>query len=146
MSYSDTMITFLDVEILKNVHGGLSSGLFRKSTAGNTILYASSAHPDPLVQSIPYSQYQRLRRNFSTDESFQVEANLLRQRLLSRGYSHSCLKKAFSRVITKYINKHKNIQEILEKHWRILQINPTICPHIPAHPDIAFRKAISIKR
>lgn len=35
-------ITFLDVTIFKDDQGNLSSGLFRKPTAGNTILHASS--------------------------------------------------------------------------------------------------------
>lgn len=70
MSYSATKITFLDVTIYKHEDGHLSSGLFRKPTAGNTILHASSAHPKSLICSIPFSQYLRLKRNCSTPEFF----------------------------------------------------------------------------
>lgn len=74
MSCSAAMNTFLVVKIIKNINGSH----FRKLTAGNTILHATSAHPQPLVQSIPYSQYLRLRRNCSTDDSFSLETNPLK--------------------------------------------------------------------
>lgn len=99
MSYSESVITFLDVKITKNEDGSLSSGLYRKSTAENTILHATSAHPQPLVQLFPYSQYLRLRRNCSMEEYFHVEAGLLKERLLNQGYSRMCLKKAFKRAV-----------------------------------------------
>lgn len=43
----------------------LSCKLFRKSTAGNTILHSFSFHPRPLVESIPYGQYLCIKRNCS---------------------------------------------------------------------------------
>lgn len=98
MTFNDTSITFLDLSIRKSMDGPPSSGLFRKETAGNTILHASSSHPKPLVLSIPYEQYLRLRRNCSTDIEFVCEANKLRERLIDRGYSSTCLKKAFRRA------------------------------------------------
>lgn len=164
MSFSKVMITFLDVKISKDMDGTLSSGLFRKPTAGNIILHASSAHPQPLIQQIPYSQYLRLRRNCSTETSFITEPSLLKIRLLNQGYSLTCLKKAFrrangqsrssllfstnvsknqkrptTRVITKYNNQHKLIRMSLERH-------PTLGPHILEFPTITFHRTKSIKR
>lgn len=98
MTFSDTSITFLDLNIFKSADGSLSSGLYCKETAGNTILHASSSQPEPLVLSIPYVQYLRLRRYYSKDTEFMREANSLRSHLLNRGYSSSCLKKAFKRA------------------------------------------------
>lgn len=53
----DTHIPFLDLLIIKNSNGTIGTNLYRKPTAGNTLLEASSAHPRPLVRSIPYAQY-----------------------------------------------------------------------------------------
>lgn len=168
MVFSDTSITFLDLSITKSTDGSLSSGLYRKETAGNTILHASSSHPKSLVASIPYGQYLRLRRNCSNDTDFAREANKLRERLLERGYSPTCLKKAFKRargqlrhnilfskktaptsqptirVITTYNKQHGTLKNILQKHWHLLQIDPNLKPHITATPTITYRKARSL--
>lgn len=121
----------------------LCSSLYRKVTAGNTILHASSFHPKPLVNSIPHSQYLQVRRNCSDDNTFLIEAAKLRDRLLLRGYSRTSLKKAFKRantrscqdllystkpknednslrIITKYSNQHQQIRKIVSKYWHIL--------------------------
>lgn len=87
MQYNLHNIPFLDILICKDECGLLSTNLFRKSTAGNTLLDASSSHLSSLVQSIPYSQYLRLRCNCSTEEDFWRESSLLQPRLLQRGYS-----------------------------------------------------------
>lgn len=69
MEYSESSIAFLDVTISLHSDGSISTSLYRKLTAGNTILHAASAHPHSLVQSIPFSQYLHLRRNCSSEES-----------------------------------------------------------------------------
>lgn len=146
-----------------------STGLYRKPTAGNTILHASSSHPQSLIMSITYSQYLRLRRNCSADEEFWLESNSLRNRLLERGYSPTCLKKAFRgahghlrqdllfshkkhnigtpiiRLITTYKKQHKAFRKIIEKHWHVLQIDPSLKLHIPNSPAITYKRTRSLK-
>lgn len=56
---------FLDISIFFNSDGTIDSSLYRKPLASNTILHATSSHPKSLIQSIPYSQYLRLKRNCS---------------------------------------------------------------------------------
>lgn len=87
MECSGEKITFLDLTIYKDELGNISSGLYCKPTAGDTLLHASSYHHKPLINSIPYRQYLRLKRNCSSDEDFQREALALRGRFLERGYS-----------------------------------------------------------
>lgn len=167
-TYSETSVTFLDTIITKNADGSLSSGFFRKPTAGNTILHASSAHPRPLLWAIPYSQYLRLKRNCSDQESFLCEASALRDRLLLRGYSHSILKKSFKRanghtrreilfshrkkpdncapvrMIMRFSNQHESIKSILDRFWHILYADPTLRPYLSARPSITYRRTRSL--
>ena len=98
MDHSSTEIHFLDLTVSIDEQGMIFSSLYRKPTAGNTILHAGSAHPESLVNSIPYSQYLRIRRNCSRDEDFRIHSTNLYHRLKQRGYSHRCLKRAYNRV------------------------------------------------
>lgn len=93
MECSQSSINFLDLMIYVDQESTLHSSLYRKASAGNTLLHASSAHPQPLLDSIPYSQFLRLRRNCTLNTDFHKVANELRERLLVRGYSRSLLKK-----------------------------------------------------
>ena len=170
MSSSDSQIPFLDVTLLKNPDGYISTGLYRKPTAGNTILHASSAHPTSLIGSIPYSQYLRLRRNCSTQESFLREAAGLRDRLLHRGYTKKILKRSFqrangqirshllvqsgkkspvgsdtTRLITKYHTQHQKTRGILKQFWHLLSFDPQLGPFVPKEPAITYRRACSLK-
>lgn len=65
--------TFLDLNIFKDEDNYLATDLFHKTTAGNTLLHAASAHPPALICSIPYAQYTRLQRN-CTHLDFQNQA------------------------------------------------------------------------
>lgn len=82
-------IPFLELSIIKQPDGTLGNDLYRKPTAGNTLLHATSAHPKPLVCSIPFAQYLGLRRNCTLESDFRLQANALRKRLLLRGYSRT---------------------------------------------------------
>lgn len=50
-------ISFLDVMVSVDESGDLTSNLFWKPTAGNTILRSNSVHPASLLISIQFSQY-----------------------------------------------------------------------------------------
>ncbi|XP_040178452.1 uncharacterized protein LOC120911183 [Rana temporaria] len=170
MNFSSSRIAFLDVTLLKSPDGTLSTGLFRKPIAGNTILHATSAHPSPLIKSIPYSQYLRLKRNCSTQEDFLLEAAGLRDRLLLRGYSKKNLKRSFQRanghlrsllltqtgkkssdnneavrIITKYHSQHQLTRDILKQFWHLLLIDPQLGPFVPKEPAITYRRAQSLR-
>lgn len=75
MTFHEHTITFLDVTIHKQQDGSLTSSLYRKRTSGNSILHATSFHPQLLIRSIPYSQYLRVRRNCTNDKVFKLEAD-----------------------------------------------------------------------
>lgn len=137
------------------------------STAGNSLFHATSFHPRPLLASIPYSQYLRALRNCSDDTGFKTEANILKKRLLERGYSSTCLKKAYRRALNKsrhdllntqkqhsndettqtfttYSSQHQQVKRIMNKYWHLLTMDLTLAFFVPSFPAITFRRAPSI--
>lgn len=98
-TFSSSSIAFLDLTIMINDEGDLTTNLYRKPSSGNTILHASSAHPAPLICSIPYKQYLCLRRNCSTNDNFINQADLSQNRLLARGDPRSLLRKTFNKPV-----------------------------------------------
>lgn len=82
----EELLPFLDVLIQKTQNGDISTTVFRKPTATNSLLRWESDHPVPLKKGIPQGQFLRLQRNCSTIETFKKEARDLRKRFLERGY------------------------------------------------------------
>ncbi|XP_040196442.1 uncharacterized protein LOC120929219 [Rana temporaria] len=170
MSHNQSEINFLDISIRKNPDGKINSTLFRKETAGNTILHAGSFHPEPLKRSIPFSQFLRIRRNCSLEDDFHEQCNALSLRLSSRGYTKTCLRKAFnrvkaldrrqlifktksrkvrseennSRIILGFSNEHTRIRRIITKFWPILTEDPILQNLILDRPQLTFRRADSL--
>lgn len=147
-----------------NEMGELYSTLYRKPSAGNSLLHASSSHPEQLINSIPYSQLLRIKRNCTLDEDFQKEADLLRNRLLIRGYSKTNLKKAFNRVknlnrhsliyktrqersststrvITKFNRQHAKVRTIYNIFWYLLTADQRISRFIKSYPEITYKRS-----
>lgn len=100
--------------MIKDHDGNISSSLYRKPTTNNTFLHVFSTHPRTLLNSIPYSQYLWLRRNWSTDAHFKWEVDGLRIHLEQRGYSKKVLKRAYKRAIG------SSTQDLLFGHRREL--------------------------
>lgn len=69
-SYDDSEISYLYTKVFIDSTGHLSTSLYRKSTAGNSIIRADSAHTSSLKRSILFAQYLRLRRICSYDSDF----------------------------------------------------------------------------
>ncbi|XP_077339255.1 uncharacterized protein LOC143983433 [Lithobates pipiens] len=169
MTYDTQSITFLDVIIGRTPENSIYTSLYRKSTAGNTVLHADSFHPIALKQSIPYGQYLRLCRNCSNDSLFREEAYKLQIRFLARGYSRSCLRRAFNKVVTlprkdllfskktrddpmgnlpritmRFTKQHNIIYNIIQKYWPILSDDPKIGRFVATRPSISFKRASSL--
>lgn len=169
MTSNTNQIKFLDIYIHKDTNGILTSSLYRKPTAGNGILHATSFHPNNLVRSIPFGQYLHVRCNCSDKVTFKKEANELRSRLLAQGYSKIFLKKAFRkatsktrqkllygmkdqnnnsnqiRIITSFSNQQEHFRNIVHKYWYVLALDPTVGPLLPKRPAFTFRRAISLR-
>lgn len=142
---------------------------FIESLQQATLSFTPKARiPLPWFKSIPYSQYLRLKRNYSRDSDFKIAARDLYNRLKTRGYSHTCLKKAFNRaneqnrnslifsnkqikkpdnvrVITQYSCQHQQFRCILKKFWPLLVADPTVSKHINNIPEVTFKRAPSLR-
>ncbi|CAJ0935514.1 unnamed protein product [Ranitomeya imitator] len=136
--YSQTTVDFLDLQISKLNYGSVSTDIFRKATATNSLLHFTSSHPPKLKSSIPIGQFLRARRICSDDTAFHVQARDLRQRFKNRGYPNqdisparstllskpSCKKNktcadATPRFITKFNSNWTEINQIFKKHWSV---------------------------
>lgn len=165
---SQKRVMFLDVQIGVDEWGNLFSNLYKKPSSANTILYAKSAHPKPLVHSIPYGQYLRLMRNCTREEDFQLWANELQVRLLKQGYRKMYFKKAFNRskqknrhsliqsnkqktqsqqtrLITRFSQQRPHLPEILALHWHLLTNDAIVAKYVSPKPAITCRRAKSLK-
>lgn len=91
MQHDIKSITFLDMQIFKQTDSLIKTTLYHKSTAGNTIPHTGSAHPQPVIRSMPYSQYLCLHRIFSSNAHFKQEADAIRDILLVMGCSRTLL-------------------------------------------------------
>ena len=68
--FSSDKVSFLDVSI-SNINGKLTTDLYTKPTDTHDYLLYSSAHPKNCKDSIPYSQFLRVRRICSDRKTFE---------------------------------------------------------------------------
>ncbi|XP_053556264.1 condensin complex subunit 3 [Bombina bombina] len=87
---SKESITFLDLKIKKQ-NGAIHTEVFRKDTATNSLLHH---HPNKLKDGIPVGQFLRLKRNCSTEASFERQAAELAGRFRVSG-NQECFEEAF---------------------------------------------------
>ncbi|CAJ0921856.1 unnamed protein product [Ranitomeya imitator] len=170
VKYSQTTIDFLDIQISGMVGKTLETDVFRKKTAANNLLHASSSHPKPLIDSIPTGQFLRARRICSNDVTFKEQANALTARFKDRGYSNRSIKKGYKkakdasrlsllqphnndktaaepivRFISTYNGKWFQMREALKKYWPILLTDRTLAKCLPQDPAITYRRSPNLK-
>ncbi|OCT76067.1 hypothetical protein XELAEV_18031256mg [Xenopus laevis] len=142
-------INLLDIRIYRiPTNDNLSTTVYRKETATNSLLHAKSQHPRNTILGIPVGQYLRVKRLCSSANEFKLEAKKLYWRFKERGYSHNSLKKAYNRArkgnhssrlrknYHPHINKqHNEITDILNKHWHILQQDTDLSKVLGVRPQ-----------
>ncbi|CAJ0955119.1 unnamed protein product [Ranitomeya imitator] len=97
MKFSSVAVQFLDLEV-KCQNGKLSTCLYRKPTAVNSLLEYRSFHPKHTRDGIPRGQFLRARRNCTDDEDFRREAHDLTERFRRRNYPKKCISRAYQRA------------------------------------------------
>lgn len=167
---SQDNVNYLDLKVAVE-DGQLVTSLFRKETAGNSILHANSGHPPQLKNSIPYGEFLRIKRNCSTKKDCDIAINDSFKRFQARGYQTELLEKARSKVesiqrnsllnkkgaksddmvnqrfrlITTYSYDSYKLRGILQRNWNLLKTDPVIGKDIPTFPLMTFRKARSLR-
>jgi hypothetical protein len=148
---SEKEISFLDVKI-KKAGDRLITDLFTKATDSHDYLLYSSAHPQRCKDSIPYSQFLRIRRICSVLKDFDKHVVIFSMHFLRRGYPLELLEEAAlmarrkirsellenrdsnqgeedkdNRVflINTFHPSDHTIREIVHKNWGILGGSPT---------------------
>ena len=73
LEFNRERISFLDVQVYRRANT-IQTDLFRKPTDRNSLLRGDSFHPRPLVKSLPVSQFHRVRRICSEDDTYKKQA------------------------------------------------------------------------
>ena len=147
--HSATNVSFLDV-MVRIINNKLETDLFSKPTDSHDYLLYSSAHPQRCKDSIPYSQFLRIRRICSRMEDYEYNVIQLSSHFIRRQYPEELIldaailarrldrdtllnterepieqdkEKVF--LITTFHPSDHQVREVVHKNWDILGQSPT---------------------
>ena len=125
-THSRDQIQFLDVTTV-NVDQHVETDLFIKPTDSQSYLHYSSCHPMSIKNSIPYSQFLRIRRNCTDWVNYFRHSLCLSHHLLLRGYPIDLIKNSIQKMGNKtQSNLLRNTTTTTEKKFYcITDYNPT---------------------
>ena len=142
---SNTSLAFLDIKVF--VEGnGLCTSVHYKLTDSQSYLLYSSSHPSHVKNSIPYSQFLRLRRLCSEDSDFPIKSEEMCNFFDKRGYPASVVQAGHHRAqqihrqsalqtsqkennnripftLTFHLHNHA-VKSIILKNFKLLQNDP----------------------
>ena len=123
---SPTTVNFLDVKVHLSPQGDLSTRLYTKPTDAHNYLSYTSCHPPKCKDSIPYSQFLRLRRICSHNDDFTNEAREMAGHFHRAGYPKKLLQEAFDKAYRlerqQLLQYHTPIESEVEKEKRLYLI------------------------
>lgn len=155
---------FLDVLLSMDDDGFISSNLFRKSTATNILLHATSSQPKPLIHNLPVGQFLCLKIICSKEEFFEQKSTELHLRFRERGYPTHSINRAYWRAkqsqhkelmkghikkethhqirfIAQYHSRWREMKSALDKYWDILLADNVLNDHSTTSPSITYRRS-----
>ncbi|XP_076455795.1 uncharacterized protein LOC143290328 [Babylonia areolata] len=161
---SSSSISFLDLSI--SVHPDspkLSTTIFYKPTDSHAYFLYSSSHPSSTRNSIPFSQFLRLRGICSSDLDFDKEAQKMSTFFAARHYPEDIVQTALKRArsvtrsealtprkfgenedravaVIPYHPHNLPVSRILRENFNLLQQDPDLRDVFPKPPLIAFQK------
>ena len=150
---SNECISFLDTNIILT-GGKLITDLYSKPTDSHNYLLFDSCHPAHTKNSIPYSQFLRIRRICTRTEDFLLHCKEIGLHFLRRGYPKKLIFESVEKALRQdrdTLLKNKNegqsdndkekdklfflkdtfqpsctvLKDTLQKNWGILEANPT---------------------
>ena len=166
--YSSTTVNFLDTRIYKNKQNKLESDIYIKPTDKTILLHNTSVHPNSCKQGIIYSQALRYRRTITNDTTLRNQLEKLKIILMTRGYDSNTIDEAFKKVTQQtqkqllhndkpnktgnrptfsipFNTNTTHINQILKKHWHLIEDDPTLKILWPDIPMVAFKRNKNIR-
>ena len=153
----DTTLTVTDVTV--------SSSLYTKPTDTHAYVRFDSSHPESCVQSIPYSQFLRVRRICSKDDEYRKLSFKLAAHFIGRGYPRNIVLESRLKVQQRnrddllfginekqpkkeritfpitFHQKNNEVVKIIKRNFSVLENNPeTQSIFKDKFPMIAFKK------
>ena len=163
---SDTGLSCLDVD-MRVLDNTITTSVHYKPTDKHAYLRYDSHHPLKCRNSIPYSQFLRLKRICSDDDNFTKECANMSQFFLKRGYPQNIVNEALDRVskvkrtealqaktnensnkiplVITYSSVCKKIVGIVKRNARILSNDSDIGPCFDNNIVTAYKNANNLK-
>ena len=110
---SQEKVHFLDVTVILGPEGSILTDLYTKPTDSHNYLDFRSAHPKHCRTGIPYSQFLRLKRICSDNDTFVTRCREMSHHFIRAHYPPDVITQAFNRVFA------------LERESILQQIDPT---------------------
>ena len=159
---SQTSVTFLDTKV-NLFHNKIETDLFCKPTDSHNYLLYSSAHPRRCKESIPYSQYLRIRRICSRLVDFDKHMKETTLHFINRGYPIDLLEESAlkarrldrktllypvkveskldrSILTTSFHPHHDTLKNLVSSNWSILGKSHTTLSLFNRRPLVAYRR------
>ena len=162
---SSTSLPFLDINVSINADSRhLSTSVFYKPTDSHTYLCYSSSHPVSTKNSIPYSQFLRLRRLCSSDADFIIQSQKMSRYFTDQGYPSDVVSRSLERaravsrsdslnhrrkdrsnndrpVLSLTYHPHNiPVKNILLKNFHIIQADMSLKEVFPSPPLVAYKR------
>ena len=133
---SDTSLAFLDIKV--SIEGnGLCISVHYKPTDSHSYLLYSSSHPSHAKNSIPYSQFLRLRRLCSDDSDFSLKSEEMCNFFNKRGYPASVVEAGHHRA--QQIDRQSALQTSQRDNNDRIPFTLTFHPHNHAVKSIILK-------
>ena len=133
---SDTSLAFLDIKV--SIEGnGLCTSVYYKPTDSHSYLLYSSSHPSHVKNSIPYSQFLRLRRLCSDDSDFSLKSEEMCNFFNKRGYPASVVEAGHHRA--QQIDRQSALQTSQRDNNDRIPFTLTFHPHNHAVKSIILK-------
>ena len=135
-------MAFLDIKI--SIEGnGLCTSVYYKPTDSHSYLLYSSSHPSHVKNSIPFSQFLRLRRLCSDDSDFSEKSEAMCQFFDKRGYPVSVVQAGHHRA--QQIDRQSAPQTTEKENTDGIPFALTFHPHNQAVKSIILKNFKSLQ-
>ncbi len=167
VNYDDSCVSFLDIRIIRDGKK-IITDLYRKPTDRNTLLHGQSYHPTTLKRSLPISQFKRIRRICSSEQSYAQQSTDLINRFRVRGHNEDWIQSAVGRFenenqetslykkrsksenkttvcVVQYSPICSDIKKIIDKHWYVLKSDPLLSDIFEKMPRFVYKRSSNIR-